>query len=308
MPRSKFMLPESVQSFLLPDSVTAWTRGLAWANLVVNILIVGTGGLVRLTGSGLGCPTWPLCTTESLVPTQEMGIHGLIEFGNRTLTGLLVIVALLTYLAVRNAPKQLGLRIPAFLIGVLIIVQAIIGGITVIFHLDPRIVGVHFLFSAAIVAIAALLLQRVRYAEPLPAADAPRAPRGLWVSLIVVTVLTWITEVVGVLTTGAGPHAGDTIAARNGFDPVVMQHVHSWPAYALAAALVVMMVFVLRSKLARTKASSVTLLILVVIQIAFGVYQSRAGLPVWSVGTHMILAVTVIAVLTVNLVNARRAK
>ena len=298
----------SRSTFLLPHSVTTWTRVLAWANLVVNILIVGTGGLVRLTGSGLGCPTWPMCTSESLVPTQEMGIHGLIEFGNRTLTGVLVIVALFTFLAVVRTPKEFGLRAPALWIGILIIVQAVIGGITVLFHLDPRIVGIHFLISGAIVAIAALLLQRVRLNEPLPGAGAPRASTGVWASIVVVTVLTWLTEIVGVLTTGAGPHAGDSIAARNGLDPVVMQHVHSWPAYALAVALIVMVVLVLRSDLVRTKRTSVALLAVVVVQIAFGVYQARTGLPIWSVTIHMLLAVVVIAVLTVNLVNARRAK
>jgi cytochrome c oxidase assembly protein subunit 15 len=292
----------------MPQSVTGWTRALAWANLVVNILIVGTGGLVRLTGSGLGCPTWPLCTTESLVPTKEMGIHGLIEFGNRTLTGVLVVVALLTFLAVFNAPKEYGLRRPAFLVGILIIVQAAVGGVTVLFHLDPRIVGVHFLISVALVGVATMLLQRVRLAEPLPIDSTPKAPRAVWVALMIVAVLTWITEIVGVLTTGAGPHAGDSIAARNGLNAEVMQHVHSWPAYALAAALVVLLVIVGRSGPTHTRRGVIALTVIVVVQIAFGVYQSRTGLPVWSVATHMILAVVAVAQLTLVIVNARRGR
>src|SRR5829696_5761728 len=84
----------------LPDRVDRRVVASAWATLVVQIGIVGTGGLVRLTGSGLGCPTWPRCTADSLVPTEEMGIHGVIEFGNRLLTIVLVVVAILMFLFV----------------------------------------------------------------------------------------------------------------------------------------------------------------------------------------------------------------
>jgi cytochrome c oxidase assembly protein subunit 15 len=84
----------------LPDGITRATRFLVWTTLVVQTLVVGTGGLVRLTGSGLGCPTWPRCTADSFVSTPEMGVHGVIEFGNRLLTFLLVVVAIATFLAV----------------------------------------------------------------------------------------------------------------------------------------------------------------------------------------------------------------
>ncbi|SJM53253.1 heme A synthase [Gulosibacter sp. 10] len=292
---------------LMPDRVTVWTRFAAWLNLVLNILIVATGGLVRLTGSGLGCPTWPMCTDESLVPTSEMGVHGVIEFGNRTLTGALAIAALLVFLAVINTRGSgLGLVGPAVWIGSLVVVQAVIGGITVLVDLDPRVVGVHFLFSVSLAGICALLLQRVRLNEPLPAAGAASADRLLWASLMAVAVLTWITEIVGVLTTGAGPHAGDTAAARNGLDPQVMQHVHSWPGYALAVALLVLLVLLFRSGSARSRSLGVSLTLLVIVQIAVGVYQSRMGLPIWSVAVHMVLAVVAVAVLTVLIVNVRR--
>ena len=82
-------------SALLPDHITRYTRVLAWLLLISNIVIVGTGGLVRLTGSGMGCETWPYCTSESLVPTPELGVHGLIEFGNRTISGPLLLAAIL---------------------------------------------------------------------------------------------------------------------------------------------------------------------------------------------------------------------
>ncbi|OUD96964.1 Heme A synthase [Clavibacter michiganensis subsp. michiganensis] len=106
----------------LPDGITRTTRFLVWTTLVVQTLVVGTGGLVRLTGSGLGCPTWPRCTADSFVSTPEMGVHGIIEFGNRLLTFVLVIVAIATFLTVlrlRNRGRGLfsialaiGLGIP----------------------------------------------------------------------------------------------------------------------------------------------------------------------------------------------------
>ena len=291
---------------LLSAEITPLTRVLAWLNLIVNIGIVGTGGLVRLTGSGLGCPTWPLCTPESLVPTAEMGIHGFIEFTNRTLTGVLVVVALLSFLSVVRTDRRLGLRGPALLVGILVIVQALVGGVTVLLSLDPRIVGVHFFISAALVAVAAVLLQRVRYATPVPVGARPTAEGGVWVASLVMAALAWVTEIVGVLTTGSGPHAGDTAAARNGLEPEIMHHVHSYPGYALIASIIVLWFLARRARLTRTTASTVWLGVLVVVQIVIGVYQARTGLPVWSVAIHMVLAVTVIGQLTMGLISTRR--
>lgn len=297
----------SIAKTLVPDHVTKWTRVIAWVNLIVNIGIVGTGGLVRLTGSGLGCPTWPLCTEDSLVNTPEMGIHGVIEFGNRLLTFVVLLAAILTFLAVlRTRRSGLGLVAPSVWVGVLIIVQAIVGGITVLVQLDPRIVGVHFLFSALIVAIAALLLQRVRLAEQLPPRGATVGAPTLWITAIAVAVLTWITEVVGVLTTGAGPHAGDSSAARNGLDPAILQHVHAWPGYALAVALAVFLFVTIRGGYKRTRPLAILLAAVVLVQIGIGVFQARTGLPIWSVVIHMLLAVIAVAILSAVLCNARR--
>ncbi|HYP73170.1 MAG TPA: COX15/CtaA family protein, partial [Microbacterium sp.] len=119
----------------LPVEIGRGTRVLAWLVLISNVVIVGTGGLVRLTGSGMGCETWPYCTAGSLTPTDELGIHGLIEFGNRTLTGVLVIVSLLAFLSVvrlwNSRPELPRLTLA---IGLGIILQAVIGGITVWLH------------------------------------------------------------------------------------------------------------------------------------------------------------------------------
>ncbi len=122
----------------LPDAVDRRVRIAAWASLVSQILIIGTGGAVRLTGSGLGCPTWPRCTEDSFVTTAEMGFHGVIEFGNRLLTFLLIIIAIVMFLFVVRMRKErpelfrlsvaLGLGIPG---------QAVIGGVTVLTDLNP---------------------------------------------------------------------------------------------------------------------------------------------------------------------------
>ena len=290
----------------MPTEVNPYTRVMAWLNVFANVGIVGTGGLVRLTGSGLGCDVWPYCTGNSLFPTPELGIHGLIEFGNRTLTGVLVVVALLAYLSVRRTDPNLGLRRPAFLIGIIIIVQAVVGGITVLLQLDPRIVGIHFLFSAALAALAGLELQRVRLAQPLPAQHAFSGGRGTWFTAMTMTVFFWIVETIGVLTTGSGPHAGDELAARNGLDPVFMHHFHAWSGYALLATIVVMLLVASTQNLQRTLRLTAVLMVMVLVQIIIGVFQARTGLPIIPVAVHMLLAVSVLVVLSVMLVTLRR--
>ncbi|WP_336626147.1 MULTISPECIES: COX15/CtaA family protein [unclassified Microbacterium] len=288
--------PSAVQA-LLPDRITRYTRVLAWLVLVTNIVIVGTGGLVRLTGSGMGCETWPYCTSDSLVPTPELGVHGLIEFGNRTLTGVLVIVALLAFLSVVrlwNARPELPKLTLA--VGIGIILQAVIGGITVWLHLHPAIVGLHFLISAALVAVAAAYVVRV-YAAPGP---RRLAVPGRYAALVHVTsVFVLITVVIGILLTGSGPHAGDDAAARNGLDPILWQHVHSWPAYILLALTLVVFAGSFRMpSVLRLPLWSGLLLAVEGLQIVVGLWQARTGLPIALVNIHMVLAVSLVAAMT----------
>lgn len=116
----------------LPGHVDSRVRVVAWVYLAAQILLVGTGGLVRLTQSGLGCPTWPQCTADSLVNTPEMGIHGIIEFGNRLLgvaLGLLAIAAFILVLRLRRSRPDLFWL--TLLAGLGIPLQGLIGGITV---------------------------------------------------------------------------------------------------------------------------------------------------------------------------------
>lgn len=294
----------------MPAHVTRWTRILAWASVVVQTFIVTTGGLVRLTGSGLGCPTWPLCTEDSLVPTPEMGIHGLIEFGNRTLTGVVCAVALLMFLAVWNT-RGSGMRLvtPALWIGLITILQALIGGITVLVDLHPGAVGVHFLVSSVLVTIATVLLVRVLRREPVPSAPLGLSLAGKGLVLVVsltTAVWVWVTVFIGSLTTGSGPHAGDELAARNGFDPELMQHLHSYPAYILLVCTIALLVLTVRHRLPGARHSAIWLLVLVVLQAVIGIWQARTGLPVPLVSLHMTLSCVAIAVMSANVLLVRR--
>jgi heme a synthase len=281
----------------LPARIDRRVIAAAWATLVVQVGIVGTGGLVRLTGSGLGCPTWPQCTPDSLVNTPEMGIHGVIEFGNRLLTFVLVIVAILTFLfVVRMRRERRDLFRLALVIGLYVPLQAVIGGITVLTNLNPYVVGLHYFASVVLVAFATVLVVRV-YARPGPRVRAVPA----WYTAVsfLTGALVLITVVVGILVTGSGPHAGDGGAARNGLDPGLMQHVHSWPAYALLVLTLVLVAGSWRTPpTLRLRLWTGLLLGVEAAQVAVGLWQARAGLPIVLVNIHMVLAVLLVAAMT----------
>lgn len=281
----------------LPDKVGTGTRVLAWLVLISNVVIVGTGGLVRLTGSGMGCPNWPYCTEGSLVPTAELSWHSVIEFGNRTLTGVLIVIALLAFLSVvrlrETRPELFALTLAN---GIGIILQAIVGGVIVWLHLPPSLVGIHFVISAALVANASAYIARV-YGGPGPRSRA--VSRGFAILAHVTSAAVAVTVLVGILLTGAGPHAGDDLAARNGLDPVLWQHIHAWPAYVTFALTIVLFLASLRTPPALRLRLWVGLLLLTeLVQIGVGLWQARTGLPIVLVNIHMVLAVILVAAMT----------
>lgn len=278
-------------------------RFFAWASLAVQLLIVLTGGLVRLTASGLGCPTWPQCTDGSFVVTPEMGIHGLIEFGNRTLFFVIQIVAIITFVLVLRA--RTGRRdlfvlslIPCFSI----VLQAVLGGITVLTRLNPYVVGLHFLASVVLVVLATVFVYRVYYG---PRGGSLLVPRGYAILTHVTSLFVAITVLVGVITTGSGPHAGDGGAARNGLNPELLQHFHSWPAYATLGLTLVLVVGALRVGTARLRRFSIVLLAVEFAQIAVGLTQARLGLPEPLVAAHMVLACSLAAAMAVVVLSLR---
>jgi len=262
---------------------------------VSQVLIVVTGGAVRLTGSGLGCPTWPRCTADSLVATPEMGIHGAIEFGNRLLTFVLVVIAIVMFLLVVRLRRDrrdvfalslaLGLGIPA---------QGVIGGITVLTSLNPWVVGLHFVLSAGLVCTATVLVWRVYRG---PAWSAVR-PSSLGVLSYATSFFVILTILAGIVTTGSGPHAGDNGAARNGLDPEFLQHVHSWPAYLTLGLTVALVASTTALRLHRPRSFALALLAVEAGQVAVGIAQARLGLPEILVALHMMLACVLAAAMT----------
>jgi cytochrome c oxidase assembly protein subunit 15 len=278
---------------------------MAWLSLIVNIGIVGTGGLVRLTGSGMGCETWPYCTAGSLIPTPELGIHGLIEFGNRTLTGVLVIVAALTFLAVlKQAPRRTDLVRISFAIGLGIILQAVVGGVTVWLHLHPSIVGFHYLLSAALVALATVLVYRVC---TVPGPRERAVPSWYAMLTHLTSAAVAVTVVIGILLTGSGPHAGDDAAARNGLDPILWQHIHAWPGYVTFGLTILLLIGAFRTPADLRLRQSVALLLVVeLVQIGVGLWQARTGLPIVLVNIHMVLAVGLVAAMTSVILHLKR--
>lgn len=289
----------------LPSAIDRRVRVAAWASLISQILIIGTGGAVRLTGSGLGCPTWPRCTDDSFVSTPEMGFHGLIEFGNRLLTFVLIIIAIVMFVFVlrlrRDRPELfrlslgLGLGIPG---------QAVIGGVTVLTDLNPYVVGLHYLLSAVLVAAAAVLVYRIRRGPRRAGWGVPRPVRMMMAALYAVL---GISVVMGILTTGSGPHAGDAGAARNGLDSWLLQHFHAWPSYVVLGGVVTVTALawfagVGSSGFRRAITGS---LIVTMVQIAVGLFQANNGLPVLAVGIHMVLAAVLVAFVTTALLAQR---
>jgi len=304
-PTASTRVPAALRRFTawLPTDVDRRVRVFAWLSFVAEVLIIGTGGAVRLTGSGLGCPTWPKCTPDSLVNTQEMGIHGVIEFGNRTLTGLVGILAIAVVVLVwRMRHERRVLFVLSLVVLVGIVAQAVVGGVTVLTGLNPFIVGFHYVASVSLVAVCAAFLVRM---------NQPAGPRLLavprWFAGLVhaTTGVLALTIVFGVLTTGAGPHSGDASAGRNGFDAEVLEHVHSWPGYALFALTLVVVIAAWRLRLPMRR-WALALLAVELVQIAVGLYQARNGLPEFAVGTHMVLAALAAATMTVVVLRLKQ--
>ena len=260
-------------------------RRVALASVIANVGIVITGGAVRLTGSGLGCPTWPKCTDESYVPTGELGIHEAIEFGNRTLTFVLAIIAIAGFvLALRQRPRRRRLVTLSVLAGLGIPAQALIGGLTVLTKLNPWAVGLHFIASIAVIAFTYAFWRATT--EP----DTPAritVPRPLWTLVQVVVLASLAVITAGVITTGSGPHAGDETARRNGLDPESIAQVHAELVFLLLG-LVVATWFALRAVNATHAASRAALLLgICLAEGLVGFVQYFTHLPIVLVGLHM---------------------
>ena len=275
----------------LPRTVDKSVRRLAVASLIGQTLLVLTGGAVRLTSSGLGCPTWPRCTDTSLVNTPEMGIHGFIEFGNRLLTFALAAIAALMLVYLWNLRKE---RRDLFLLALGLLAsipaQAVIGGITVLTNLNPWVVGLHFLVSMALVVLATLLVNRAfgrtgRFRTAALAA-LPGVMRPVTAA---VALFSAVAVMLGVVVTGAGPHAGDADAPRNGLDWDLFSHIHAVPAYLVTAGTLVALALVLLRRITGPIRTAVLgLLGVTVLQAVIGFTQYYNGIPALLVAAHML--------------------
>jgi cytochrome c oxidase assembly protein subunit 15 len=263
----------------------------------MNVLIVVTGGLVRLTGSGLGCPTWPRCTEDSYVSHPQLGIHGAIEFGNRLFTLVLIIAAALTFISAllfrEDGRPRSDLRWLTAGLALGIPLQGVIGGIAVLTQLNPYVVGLHFLLSMVLISLAVGLVRKTWHFPPTAAS-------GLSVAATRVTfVLMWLAIWLGILVTGSGPHAGDVNAPRNGLDGLLLTQLHTSVVYATVAASVVCFVL-LRSR------AVLLLLSVEFVQAGIGVAQYQLGLPIWLVAFHLLGASLAIAASTNLLLSVTR--
>ena len=272
-----------------------WTRAILLANLIGQIGIIGTGGAVRLTESGLGCSTWPECEPGQFTPQfhEATTLHPYIEFGNRTLTGVLAVIGVLVAVAVCTDLKRstsyrlLGL-VP--IIGVL--AQAVIGGIVVLLDLHPGWVSLHFGVSAALVAASLYVLHRHGEGDEAPTrVVGPRAHALAWA----LAALTAVVVVLGVLTTGAGPHSGDAeVGYRIAVDPALLTKWHAAAVWAFLAVLVAYLVAV-RGGPAPVRRAALILLAITLAQGLIGYVQYFTDLPALLVGLHMIGAAVLIA-------------
>lgn len=279
----------------------AWLVRLAWATLVANIGIVVTGGAVRLTGSGLGCPTWPRCTEQSYVPHRAMGIHGAIEFGNRMLTFVLVAVAVATFVTAWQSGRR-DLRLMALILALGVPGQALVGGVTVLTELNPWIVSLHLLLSLAMISLA--VLYRWRIDRPAPA--APSGPRALRALAWTTYAVSWVTLYVGTVVTGAGPHAGDLDSRRNGLDPRGLAQLHADAVFlyvGLAVGLLLAVIAVGAGRGPRRAAQALVVVLLA--QGTVGFVQYFTDLPELLVGLHLLGAAVISAVVTWVLLEVR---
>lgn len=295
-------------------STGAWLRRVLLANLAVQSGIVLTGGLVRLTASGLGCTTWPQCVPGSYTPVahQEQGWHKNVEFINRLATGLLLVVAVATFVVVVRHLKETGRRSPllfwlglAPLLGVA--AQIVVGGITVLLHLSPWMVASHFLLSMILVSAAMSLVVMIHPAEATP---APRRPEIVWLSYALAACVTAVL-LLGMAVTGSGPHSGDTLTqpSRFGWDPRTVSWIHAdavWLLAGLTVAMAVALRLVPSPERARTAATH--LLWGILLQATIGYLQYATALPIGVVAVHLLGTAVITAGVTAVVIETLRSR
>jgi cytochrome c oxidase assembly protein subunit 15 len=257
--------------------------------LFLQSALVITGGAVRVTGSGLGCPTWPECTPGSYTPVAgqaEGQLHAWIEFGNRLLTFALFFAAVATLVAIfRSGRRDLRFLGATQILG--IVGQGVLGGITVLTNLNPLAVASHLLLSMLLIAAATSLHSRRNHPSVRTSSSDLRISR---VSLAH-TALAFIAISIGTLVTGSGPHAGDVDAPRLNFAITAITRIHSASVWLL---MIVSIYFLLRKSLNFETTKWLRVFIALAIgQGALGYIQYFLGVPEGLVVLHLLGSVLV---------------
>lgn len=274
-------------------------RILAMVLLLCQGGITVTGSLVRVTGSGLGCNTWPLCHEGSLVPVAGAApwIHQAIEFGNRTLTFVVAASAALVLLAVIRARRRKEITTLAWVSLLGVVLQAVIGGISVLLDLRWWSVAVHFLPSMVLVFVAAMLYMRI--AEPDDASPTRRYPTSAQTWTLIAAAALCVVLITGTMVTGSGPHSGDSGVGMEGrlqMDTRVLAYVHAVCMYLYLIATIITTVLLRNSGAPEdARRTSYVLIALILVQWAIGVTQFRLGVPRWTIPAHIAMSSAVVA-------------
>lgn len=275
----------------LADRFALERRSLRWsttAALVASVMIIVTGSLVRVTGSGLGCDTWPNCTAGNLAPTAEMGIHGVIEFGNRLLTIVLCAAVGWVIIAARLQRNSVpGIRWWAWAQFAVILLNAVVGGVTVWIRLSPYVVAAHFLAAMLLLTMTTVTWHKVRLLDTPPSQEVERAPVPRWGTALMVS--TALLIVLGTLVTGTGPHAGDSAdIPRMGFDWHVVTWLHTGIATAVGAIAIGLWVNSCAQWSPRVTRRIKAFLMVFAAQGIIGLVQVANGLPEVVVVLHLL--------------------
>jgi cytochrome c oxidase assembly protein subunit 15 len=278
------------------DPITPSTyRAITAAALVALIAIVVSGAAVRLTGSGMGCPTWPTCEEGSLVPRGATGANGWIEFLNRVFTGFVsVAVALAVLGARRRVPYRPELTRWAWGLVGGVFAQALLGGLVVALHVAPVAVAGHYLLSAVLVANAVILHHKAGEPDGVTAGRRALATPALQRGARAMVALAAVVLLTGTLVTGSGPHSGDEAADRLPFAVVTVARLHSATVWAF---LLVVLVVLHRATTGDADPSTIgrgrVLALAIVAQGALGYVQYAAGVPEAMVAAHVLGSVLV---------------
>jgi heme a synthase len=285
-------VPARAERFTIGERRYRW---IAYTALATLTLIIWTGAAVRLTGSGLGCSHWPNCEAGRVLPA--LSGHALIEFGNRMVTGVVGLPCLLAAVgAFRLRPFRRDLVVPAVILPLGVLAQAVLGGLTVIFDLSWEMVIAHYLLSAALLVAGGVLVWRVRRG---PDAERPANPRWpVWATRALAAFGGYVV-IAGTFATAAGPHAGgagtgDYVARLDALGTDTLRqliHLHGHSATVMGFAAVALWLF------ARAKGATGGLMraltavaVLMAVQGVVGLIQYHNALPSWLVWIHASLA------------------